>query len=228
MWRFLKKIQKRFWALVALLLWVVGLGGVPGSLTQWSVWINVGARWINAMIDDLFVMEWAARAVRIAEYINQPAVRVGLFVLGCVIFAWPLRWFWRIRRKVRLFGRSILENEIWLDESDAFEELRTSDWARLKEPHVVHRHGFLNIPRALTGEEVTVSGMSETEKDSEKYKMYLRATLLSFQASNSSAVRSALDGSKEIEITALRKFLQAAVNVELQRDYGDIPVFNVT
>jgi hypothetical protein len=52
--------------------------------------------------------------------------------------------------------------------------------------------------------------------------------LLSFQTSNSSAVRLATDGSKEIEITALKKFLQAAVNAELLRDYGDIPDFNVT
>ena len=74
----------------------------------------------------------------------------------------------------------------------------------------------------------TVSGLSDKEKARIRFGMYLRASLKSFQKNNPSAVRKTADGGIETELTALRRFLDAALDGELAEEFGDVPDFDVT
>ncbi len=150
----------RFWGLFGFVSLIIGLSGVPGDIEQWSVWIS-------AMIENPIVLKLAEQATYIANVVNQPISRLVLVFVGLVAIAWPLRWFWRLRHKIRIYGRSLVSENVWVSKEDAIEEIRRSDWAKLKEPHIVDRTPLLerlSLSAATSNFSTTVSGMSDAEK----------------------------------------------------------------
>ena len=82
------------WGLLGPPLALIGIAGVSEDLETWS-------RWIDGVVNDPLVQDLAAKAVRIAAFLNQGWIRTALTVAGLALLAWPLVLFLRTRRLKR-------------------------------------------------------------------------------------------------------------------------------
>ncbi|EYD77771.1 hypothetical protein Rumeso_00498 [Rubellimicrobium mesophilum DSM 19309] len=123
-----------------------------------------------------------------------------------------------------------MADEVWLSEKDAIETLKQSDWGMLRIPHItetVNRFDTAGLA-ALLGHSTTrtIAGMSDAEKGRRKYLMFLGRTLRSFAESNPEATRQ-VDDKQEYERGALLKFLDLALEDELEDEFGRVPSYRV-
>lgn len=74
---------------------LLGIAGVPEDLETWS-------GWIDRVVNDPLVQDLAAKAVRIAAFLNQGWTRAALTTAGVALLAWPAFLLWRARRAKRV------------------------------------------------------------------------------------------------------------------------------
>lgn len=223
MWTHTKRFLGIFWYFLAVFVFLVGLSGVPGDIQQWTVWVS-------AMVENPIVLKLAEAATDMAAYINYPFSRVILVFVGLIIFAWPMRWFWRFRYKLWIWGRSQMSDQVWVSKDNAINEIKHSDWGRLKEPYVGERRPIVDfslLSQSLTHER-TISGIPPSRKAAKKFQLYIEATLRAFHKSNPEALRRNDDGTEETEVNTLRKFLQEVLDSEISAEFGEVPGFKVT
>ncbi len=223
--RILKLVVSRIWRAIGFALTVIGLSGIPGDIDQWGAWVST-------LSEHHVVKDVAGGILRFVEYADQPILRIALFLLGLTMLFWPLRFFWRMRHRARLWWRKKVSEEVWVSEEDALEEIRASDWASLKAPHVTETRQLLGIGNfsesALRGFSTqTVSGMSKSEKALARFRMYLEATLRSFHANNPNSVRRNSDDETETNLSALTKYLDEALSGEVEEEFGRVPAISV-
>ncbi|WP_147706951.1 hypothetical protein [Microvirga massiliensis] len=198
---------------------ILGFAGVPDDLETWYRWFDVLLGWIDAVVNDPLALALARHAVTVADFVNQDWFRVTLVLGGLVVMIWPLRWFWRLRHNLRYRWRRALVEQVWISDEDAKRVMRDSPWGQLKEPTITIGYSFLDN---LVGKREIISGLSEGEKKLVKFNAYISRTLDKFCENNSDAVR-VVDGKREVDEVALRKFLDLLVEKELIQDFGDIP-----
>lgn len=116
---------------------------------------------------------------------------------------------------------------VWVSHADALKVVEDCPWGRLKEPNVVRTVNLLDSMAISFTREKAVYGMSDIDKALLKYKFFLRKTLDSFCEANPIACRKAGE-LHEIEETALRRFLEEALNEEIGDQFGNIPNYKVT
>lgn len=200
-------VNKFFW-FVGFCSTIIGLAGVPDDL---KIWYD----WVERMMENATALAWAEFAVSIADFVNDPIVRVGLVLMGLTIVLWPARWFWRIRHKVWIAGRKLVQERVWISHEEAMDLLEQSDWAILRIPHIVERRSSIvemfrsQANPSLINEE-TIYGISAGEKRKRKYRLFLGVTLRSFGDTNPSAVRL-VEGQTEYDLAALDAFLAKAL-----------------
>lgn len=184
------------------------------------------------MMENATALAWAELAVSIADFVNEPMVRVGLVLMGLIIVLWPARWFWRIRHKVWIAGRKLVQERVWISHEEAMDLLEQSDWAILRIPHITERRSliaemFRSQANPNLVQDVTIYGISADEKRKKKYRLFLAETLRSFADKNSSAVRL-VEGQTEYDHAALGAFLSKALRDELKDEFGPVPDYKVT
>ena len=90
-----------------------GFIGLPDQLGQWEVYIGKLAELTRAAMIDPRVIHLAQKAVEVANFVNHPAVRVALVIVGVAILIWGWRPFWNpTSSKIcveNVFGRTSLD-----------------------------------------------------------------------------------------------------------------------
>lgn len=201
-------------------IFIVGLAGVPDDLATWYAWVD-------AVVTDPFVLAIASKMLALAGLVNESWFRVALILIGIVTLLWPLRWFWRLRHKLKFRWRHILSEQVWISKLDALELIRQSDWGRLKEPRLVQHVNVLDALAINFSRERVVRGMSDWDRKILKYNVFVDRTLEKFAEANPRAKRTVESG-EEFDETALRAFLKQAMDAEMANEFGDIPTFRVT
>ena len=218
---YVKKVWRLAIRLIALALSVLSLAGIPADYEKWQ-------EWIDATLHDPRGEMLARQAVEFANFANQFWVRGLFIVIAITIFIWAWRPFWRIRHKLKFNWRRLLTNKVWIPRETAIEVIRSSDWAKIKEPHTKRTSSILdglNIHlMGLTA--VTSTGLSEQKKLEFKFNIYLDRTLDAFIAVNPESFR-VKDGHNQVEEVALIKFLSKAMDEEIAKDFGETPSFKV-
>lgn len=194
-------------ALFALV--IVGLAGIPEDLVTWQEWID------RAMYDPQVTM-LAERAVAVAQFVNQPWLRILLVIVAVSLLFWGARPFWSLRHKLWFLGKRIVSDQTWVDEQAAYRIVTDSEWARIREPFVGI---FDNL--AVFGR----GGISPQMRKTRQFAHYCRLTLKSFAKNNPSAVRD--NNGREYEEVKLRQFLREALDEEVLQEFGDIPDITV-
>jgi hypothetical protein len=212
----LRNLFSRFYGFVGFALLIVGLSGVPGDIDEWY-------NWISAMVENPTVQVLAEFAADSAQLINEPVVRVLLGLIGLAALAWPMKRFLRIRYKFKIWGKSIMSEKVWISQSEAVQEIRGSYWAELKEPYVSETRSLIDGSALFNtlNQKHTISGMSPEKKAQRKFKLFLEATLRSFQRNNPDAAKQVEEGKTETELNALRAFLQEALDQEYSMKWGE-------
>ena len=183
----LGSISSVCWHLFSAAMTLLGISGIPANLEQWSKWIAEWRQWIDAMAYDPEVQLWADRAVAVAEFINQPAMRVSLFVIGVAGLTWHMRRFWRLRFKISVLWRKMVGEKIWITEDQAIDKIAQSDWGRLKAPHVTETRDLLYSMKATFSRTDTIMGVPDKEKAEIKFNHFVKTTLRAFHENNPEA-----------------------------------------
>lgn len=225
MWRESRRHLGRLWQVAGAALAVLGLAGLPDDLARWAAWIG------PLMPPDLaerLPKVWAA----LAAALDHGGVRAALVLTGFALLFWHVRWFERVRYRIRMAGRSIMADEVWVSEADAMEAIRRSDWAQLRLPHVTEapeawQEMLARLMVPASHQTRTVYGLSDAEKARRKYEMFLARTLAAFAESNPPAVREE-GGEVRYERGALLRFLGQALDEELRGEFGEPPRHKVT
>lgn len=121
-----------------------------------------------------------------------------------------------------------MSEQVWIGADDAKTLIKESAWGRLKEPNVVQSVSLLDSLYMRFQHDRVVYGMSDTQKALLKFDHYLDRTLDSFCEANPIACRIDKEAGKQFEETALRKFLQVAMDEEVDSEFGDTPGYKVT
>ena len=221
--RMRKLLRKIFvWARAAIgvCIAVVGLAGIPDDVATWS-------RWIDNLMYDPIVIALAERAVAVADFLNQNWVRGALVFAGVLMMIWPLRWFWRLRHRLKFKVRHLLAEQVWISRDDAVKVIKASPWGRLCEPNVVKSVTvFESLAQTWTRDRI-IYGMSDVDKALLRYTVFVERTLESFCNANPTACR-VNEGDNEIDETALKAFLEMAIDEDIKNEFGNPPDYKVT
>jgi hypothetical protein len=213
----------RFWSLIwklaGVVIFIIGLSGVPGDIETWKKWID------NAMYDAR-VNHLAQKAVEIANFANQWWVRGLLIGAGLTILFWAWRPFWRLRHRFVFRWRRMLANQVWISRDQALKVMAESAWGRIKEPRSTTIVPLTALAGAFRQFEMS-TGLTEDQKNSLLFRKFLGRSLDHFCSDNPSAVRES-DGNEQIEELALRRFLEASIEGHVKEKFGDIPRHKVT
>ena len=204
---FVLKMLTYGWTLFGAASAVVGVAGIPDDIATWT-------RWIDAMVSDPTVIWLAEYAVAIASFINQLWVRVALVIIGCVIFIWPAREFWRARHRLIFWVRNKLEDKVWITREDAIELVSNSDWALAREPTItIFDRLNSNMLR---------QGMTPAEKLNSKFLRLCEMMLEQFEDHYDGVTRED-DGHKLISEGDLRDHLKRAYDKDVIEEFGKLP-----
>ncbi len=219
---FLKSFFKHSLSYFGLFSLLVGIAGMPDDLEQWY-------RWIAKLMNDPAIQSLAESVVAVTQIVNAPYSRIALIMLGLVLLAWPMRWFWRLRLKISFGGKLLMTKEAWIGGEEAVELVVSSEWAKLKMPHVTEQspNALESLARGLTSQAKTVYGASNKEKSEIKFRAYVNSVLESFSEVNSRSFRLSKEKNPEYEIHALNRFLDAALQDVIQKEFGSPPSFKV-
>lgn len=166
---------------------------------------------IGAIMTDPRVQFLAEWAVSVANFVNQTPIRVALVIVGVAILVWRWRPVWDLRHRLRFTWRAFLGEETWIGLDDALRIIRSSDWAKLREP-TPGLFGNLGIGQGLT----------EYQRDNIRFGRFIAMTLESFEQGHSNAVRLQGD-TKEYAESKLRSFVDHALDAEVIEKFGKIP-----
>ena len=207
LWRFTK------WA-VGWPLAILGFVGLPDTLNQWAHFFDRAFTRIGAIMTDPRVLYLAAKAVTVADFINQTPIRVILVIVGVAILIWGWRPFWSLRHRLRFAWRTFLGEETWISREDAYKVVRASDWAKTREPSysILDRMGATGFS----------SGLSASERVMLLFRRYIDMLLEKFESDQPNAVRE-VDGHKQYAEGALRRYLDAALDSEAIQKFGPLP-----
>ncbi len=209
-----KRLAIRFWRFfkwaVGWPLAIFGASGIPDQLGQWEDYIGRAAARVHAAMTDPHVVYLAEKAVEIANFVNHPAVRVALVIVGVAILIWGRRPFRSLRHRLRFKWRVFLGEETWISRDDAFEAVRVSDWAKAKQPS-----------RSLLGATGLLMGLNE-EHQTARFKLYVNLALDQFEQFEPGEVRER-DGKKEYAESKLLLFLRRSMKEELEKEFGPLP-----
>ena len=101
----------------------------------------------------------------------------------------------------------------WIGRDDAIKLIRSSRWARLKEPAA---NIFEQIGRGLSG------ARSDYDRDLLLFEHHIEMTLESFVRNHPHGFREVGD-KKEYAETQLRSFIDSALDTEAIKKFGDVP-----
>jgi hypothetical protein len=172
---------------------------------------------------DPIITWFGAQSIAVLAFLNLPFVRVALIVLGAIVVFWPLRAFQRLRSRLRILGGSIMAEKQWISEEDALEVIRSSEWAKSREPYQTESLGISSF-KAFNR---VVSGMTQNERDELLFSQFIRATLASFHKDNPKAKDANEDGETKTELSALKTFLDAALMSDAEEKFGKVPSHKV-
>ncbi|MXO94761.1 hypothetical protein GRI62_14260 [Erythrobacter arachoides] len=185
---------------------VLGLAGLREDIAAWQ-------KLVSKMTRDDRVLALAERAVEFAAWVNQPWVRVVLVVAGVLSLLWRLPGVWRLRHRLWFDWRKLLVERVWIDREAAIALMRHSEWGQIKRPAT----SLLDFTMPGT------TGLSASEKQRKKFRLYLELSLDAFGQDNPASVREVEGGGSEYDEASLRKFVRSAMMSEIEDEFGAIP-----
>lgn len=201
------RITYSFGRIAGILLFVIGLAGLPDDLDKWK-------SWIDKIISDPRVTELAEKIVQIAEFVNQPYSRGTLAIIGLLVLFWPIKKFWRFRSKLRFIWRKTLSDEVWITHPSATRLIRRSSWGVAREPKEP-MFGSLSVL-------AFIDRNTPYQIKARKFADYCDMVLDGFAKQNVGAVRKTDDG-VEYDEGKLRNYLSEAYQTELESEFGAMP-----
>ncbi len=142
--------------------------------------------------------------------VKMPSFHAGLAALAVSALLWGSLPAWTFRHRLWLFGRGILGEQVWVDRETALKIIRSSDWAKTREPNPTPW-------AALIG-----GGANSIEKDRIQFRRFIELTLDSFEKHGNVYARI-IDGIMQYDEGALRGFLQTALDNDAIKRFGDLP-----
>ena len=211
------------WRVAAFVSTIVAVLGLPDEYATLEGWILFFQSLFELVMDDARVTALAERAVVIAEFVNQPWVRVILGVIGLAGLFWGARPFWRFRHRLLFNWRRFLAEQVWIGREAAIKLIKASDWARLLEPET-KTTPFIVMPETVgyvlgQGKK---TGLTQAKKALLKFDLFIDRTLDAFANDNPHAVRQ-LAGEDQYDETDLRAFLKEATLREVEDEFGPVP-----
>ena len=185
---------------------VLGFAGIGDDITVWQ-------KWVGEMTHDERVLALAEQAAGYASWLNQPIVRVVLVAVGVLLLLWRLPGVWRLRHRLLFGWRRFLTDIVWIDREAAITLMRQSEWGQIKRPTTSILD--FTIPAS--------TGLSASEKQRKKYRLYLEMSLDAFAKDNPSSVRKAENDEPEYDEAVLRRFVRSAMANEIEEEFGPIP-----
>lgn len=186
---------------------ILGIAGAPDDFKVWS-------KWIDAVLNDPLVTSLAEQAVAVANFVNQPWVRVTLATTGTLALLWPLKSFWRIRHRLVFVWRKAVSNEVWIDRNAAVALISNSAWA-------LSRRRRSEQPKSLF--QLTQLSYGSDPAKIEKHKMFrgwCELALGEFKNMNEEGCRPG--GNKwEYEEGMLRGWLDNRYDNDLVGEFGE-------
>jgi hypothetical protein len=195
---------------------LAGLGGISDSIETWTRWIDRVLKLASAAMTDPRAAYFAAKAVEIADFINQYPVRVGLFLAGAGILVWPMRWFWRFRHRLVFWGSRILDVTVWIGTDRALDLIQRSPWAHSRKRRSEKRKPFYEM---YAGYSAIYGPDPEDQVRENLFYAWCKLALKKFAEQNAESVREVEKG-QEYEETKLREYLAKKYESDLYNEFG--------
>lgn len=215
-----RSMARRILAFLALLLWkfpniliaIIGAAGVPDDVETWQ-------RWLDRLMHDPTVLEWAERAAHTAEFINQWWVRALLVAIAVAGMFWGWRPFRRRRRRLGARWRQAVGTQTWIQEHKALELVRASNFAQSRRPS-----GTITKISWFAFHE-TMSQIAPTKESIllERFAEMVRKQIIS---KNPSYQKQAEGEEPEYLKEGIEKWLQLAFDQDVQASFGVIPTIS--
>jgi hypothetical protein len=141
-------------------------------------------------------------------FVKAPLAHFSLAAVATATLLWGSLRAWHFSHRLLSFGRRFLGEQVWIDRETALKSIRSSDWAKLKEPTSSIFDAF--------------SGGYSPAKAEIMFTHYIEMALKNFEYANESYVREQ-DGQKQFLEDRLLSFINQALDGDAIKRFGDLP-----